>query len=205
MTCKTNPSRISGYQVKIINNEMFVRVFYHSMGSGIFYKKDEILFVNKRNKFSVAGFINEQYKINNQYEFILEYCEINEYLHWKQTSNIFENISNVNPTIIHSNYSTFHGLALSSSGLTVIDGSPGEGNWFYAIGAKQAASGIIPGPFVVVNGKTEYEITRIVSLWMKIQNQEIIKSLPILPHICTLSANHASPKNYIFITMLMCS
>ena len=41
-------------------------------------------------KFSVLGDLRDDFKVNNMFEFILEYPNLGEELHWKQTKNPIE-------------------------------------------------------------------------------------------------------------------
>ena len=68
MACSIGYQLINRYRIKEFNDSTFVRVFWHNSNIGNFFKGKEILFVNKRGRFSVIGFINEVFKEDENYE-----------------------------------------------------------------------------------------------------------------------------------------
>ena len=193
MSCSFSPKIHNGYLVKEYENSLFVRVFYHNVAKGDFFKEHEVFHVHKNGKFSVLGSINYKFQIDLKYEFLLEYCEVNKYFHWSQTTNPLDNVSDTSSTFFYRSEDTFKGLAASYDyKRTYIDGLPGPyiNNWFYAIGQLEPfnknhlAGPYKPGPI--------YDTVDIVSLWMKIPYYDYIKRLPNLFHTCRYQGNQAN-------------
>ena len=55
----------------------WLKIFHHYSGSGEYFNSEsEISFINSPNKYSILGMINNDYKIENKFEFLLEYPQI---------------------------------------------------------------------------------------------------------------------------------
>ena len=167
-----------------MNDSLFVRVFYHSTfvdhGKDSWFNNKDIIFVNKKHKFSIIPSLIDIFKINNKYEFLLEYPEFSKTLHWRQKTNPIENVTDVDYESISVEFSSFKGLARSNCyGCSFIDGTPGYGCnlWFYSIGSiSKHSSYNIPG---YTNGNDE-PLTKEVVLWMRIKDSNYIDFLPEL-------------------------
>ena len=100
---------------------------------------------------------------------MLEYPQLESFNRFKQTSNPTISSTCEGYTHIHISWTDndFGGLALSeNSGMTFIDGSPGNGNgWHYSIGLKKAWYTWIPGPYNEF--QSNYEIIE-VNLWVRV-------------------------------------
>ena len=137
-----------------IKNINWKLIFYHNVVNKEKFQKGEELFYHNSDytKYSILGVLNDRYKINDYFEFVLRY----EYealdtaiLHWRQRVNPIK----TNPGDTELGYEPinvseytipFGGLAKSSqmentsltSPRTYIDGTPGEhsfSNWWYSV------------------------------------------------------------------------
>lgn len=149
----------------------WLEVFYHNTNNDAVYftNEQEALHTNSQYKFSILDQLENFRGIDNKFEFLLEYPVNlpNQYNRWKQSDNpteISEVISSsVSPykasgyEAIHIDWDTdgtstntmgFSGLLKSSTigADTFIDGSIGQGSWFYSIGSLIRWNGGIPGP-----------------------------------------------------------
>ena len=108
----------------------------------------------------------EQYKNKSgQFEFMLEYSDVYGYNRWIQTSNPVTESENVTGyKNVRTSWTTtkWYGLALSSSGNTLIDGNQGS-NWWYSVGTLKPHQGGIP----VYTGAISKGSS---SLWVRIDN-----------------------------------
>ena len=141
--------------VKNHKNDRWMLVFYHNSSNGLFYNEfEEIKFQNdyKHGKYSIFGLLQSDLKQNNKFEFLLEYPELNGYNLWRQSNNPIE--ENKLPDIVfvkgyeeinvQFTMNCWHGLSLSDSDKTFIDGSNCqqtgqlENYYYYSIGATSA-------------------------------------------------------------------
>ena len=110
-------------------------------------------------RFSILGLIPTFRRPREVYEFILEYPELNDSIIWEQNyspidineTNVpgHENSKPYNYTILHNNYRHFHGLMLSASNSSFLDGYDLElTSWPYAICTFSLWGNGIPGPFL---------------------------------------------------------
>ena len=159
-------------------------LFHHNSSTGDYFENyEEIEYINTTTKFSIFGFITEDFKIDGQYEFLLEYPELSGYNKWKQTEF---------PTTVNESYSSngydpltcdctwssypFSGLSLSNdTQYTFLDASNSATRWYFSIGAKRnnPANNIantFPGPKVLDNPSI---VVSHVFLWLHISNFNI--------------------------------
>ena len=149
-------------------------LFHHNSSTGDYFESyGEIEFVNTTTKFSIFGFITSDFKIDGQYEFLLEYPELSGYNKWKQTefpTTVNESFSSngYDPSTCDCTWSSFKGLSLSNrTQYTFLDASSG---WYYSIGAKRNdpwknITNTFPGPYV--------NYISHVFLWIHISNFNI--------------------------------
>ena len=165
-----NPTR-TGYTfagwvaTKEINGATWAQILYHfnDSGSQLFASSDNLSSQTKNDFYRNSQFANlARYNLTS-YEFLLQYSHISGYNQWKQTSNpatANNTISGYQAVSISWSDNAWGGIAKSSTtASTFIDGSPGTGTWFYALGAYAAWNGGIPGP-----SSAEKQVTR---LWLK--------------------------------------
>lgn len=195
-------ARISDEQINlgptIINKygAQWLEVFYHNSHSGtVLFKDDEEAMhtIGNKDKYSILDCLEQYRGKDSKFEFLLEYpTDIpRKYNRWKQTDNPIEVSEQIGDTNYKTNgYESIHidwedqywgGLLLSSSGKSLLDGSIGHSNWYYAIGCKATwimnidSAPAIPGP-----NKTE-PIYNDIHLYVRIDNinnrQQIAKLL----------------------------
>ena len=149
----------------------WLKIFYHYSGNGDYFLNfNEALNISSPNKYSILLFIDDKYKINNKFEFLLEYPEFNNYNRWKQSKHPLNNLDNdqlvegYEPIYIGFN-SGWVGLVKSSDSRTVIDGHAG-GYWYYSIGTQIGGwtNNQFPGPPPNSNS------VKNCSLWLRIDN-----------------------------------
>ena len=159
------------FEYKVFEHATWLKIFHHKMkvANDRFDDFDEALFCNKANKFSILSKINDRYKIMGKYEFLLLYPGIAGYNRWLQSVfPLYENDENgktqargfqkVNLTW---GVNKFKGLVRSMIHSDVncipslIDGTIGSQDWFYAIGYIKTCSQVfqtsIPGPDISAN------------------------------------------------------
>ena len=176
---------VNGNFYKFENNFAWILVFYHNTTSGNYYNKNnnEVLHCKSKYKFSILGKLND-FKMNDGFEFLLEYPELSGYNHWYQSSNpVFSStVDNYRNISISWNASSWYGLAKSNEATaTLIDGSPTS--WHYPIGVYydwRERSKSLPGPYAC-STRYQCEIHE-VFLWTRVSNEKIQK---IRERICT--------------------
>lgn len=169
----------------------WVRVFHHNSSTGLqanmFTNESEVAKVNLPNKQSVLGYLDsiEIKSPATKYEFLLEYPEVSGYNRWYQSANPWtttiadgtgsETAPGYRAIQISWTANYWGGLSRSTSSATALNGSVGNGNWFYAIGAYRCwpqacretidASTItgIPGPL------SSAPVKGSVDLWLRIE------------------------------------
>ena len=200
---------ILGYQTNNFYGLKLVRIFHHDSHHGYFKTLGDALFSPKnKQKFSVLGSLNKDLKINDVYEFVLEYPNEAYLLHWNQTKNPIETTTDIGYKPIHvdSKLSSFQGLSRSSDKTrTLLDGSPSEdiNNWWYSVGTiTDEFKPNFPG--FISSG--EYYRPHLVNLWIRVESYDIIKTLPTLSSfVCTCKKYKRQPSFAIIITMMMFS
>ena len=174
--------------------DIFLLIFYqNTFTNDVFKTESEFLETNSMYKYSVLKYINDDFKTDNVFEFILEYPEINQYGHWTQSKNPLEveqdddfNFQKINSTWI--NEISFIGLHKSSSpsssyleGTDYVD-SAGNKCWYYAIGQKVSWNiNLLAGPYYAEKGQNIHQ----VYLWLKITNLKLLKRIfrpPSIPY-----------------------
>ena len=164
---------LSGHRFKRYNESNFVLIFSQKYPSGgLFHSEEECNKSIKKNKYSVIGLIDDKYKLNEYFHFLLEYPELHSKLEFKQKLPITSTSNNVQPIYYNKSFSYFYGLAKSADiEKTCFDATPGEGtlNWWYSIGTihsceTQWNDNVIPGPIQGVN---------YVKLWIRIREASL--------------------------------
>ena len=202
MSCSVAYHNVDGYRVKEYSGSTFVRIFSHDSKNNNYFKEREVIFVNKKRKFSVVGSINEAFKINDKYEFLQEYCEVSKIYHWKQDTNPLENISNFNYEPISIATTFFGGLAISSSPNSAKIAGHNVG-WYYAIGEYTKFGAGLAGP-AWIDSVLKFDNVTKVELWIKIKDTNMIRYLPIL-YICSKNRNACHFKFLINICVFLIS
>ena len=176
-------------EIKTEFEKNWLKIFYHNVRNGVYFESDdEVLRVNKQQKFSIIGLITPEFKINGYYEFLLEYPEVVGHNNWKQ--KIFPR--DANETIgqdvgykceesegCSCSWTGRYWKGLSRSSLpsfTYIDGSFITINSWFAIGVKTEYNNeaVIPGP-AELNAKDGIPVHE-VYLWIRC-SQRMIQNL----------------------------
>ena len=172
---------------KIKSGKTWLKIFYHNSEKGEWFTdKNEILFINTPNRFSLFGFINHYYfKIDDYYEFLLEYpIHPNEFNNWKQKIHPLESDQTYSNDVgyyldetchISWTHNNFNGISKSASSTeTFLDGDFKVNKWYYSIGAKKqynAFTNKFPGPVL----STGESIVSEVYLWIRVNPETINK------------------------------
>ena len=139
------------FETKEFGDATWLKVYYTSSQNGTVLWKDvdELGFSLQAYKWSILGMLPYFYNNTWKYEFLLEYPSLNKYNRWRQTSNPLlasQSVSGYSPISIQMSGNNWGGLSLSSTKgtSTIIDGSPGSTDWYYAIGQQAVYQGGIP-------------------------------------------------------------
>ena len=138
---------VNKYEFRTFHGYQWLKLLYHNMTNFVgFANEDEAKNCNTENRYSILGELNESFKTNHKFEFILEYPEFDEYLQWRQTNNPLEeeengtDVQGFHP--IHTDPPSSHwgGLALtkgSGKPYCFLNGTPkvtGAANILIAVG-----------------------------------------------------------------------
>ena len=141
--------KIGKFQFKTFEDVQWLKIFHHDCSEGEFFKagSPELLNINTKNLFSILYMINDRFKINGKYEFLLEYPEENKYNHWRQSVNPLDIIDQYGNGVTTHYYvdgyekitvqmdsHNWGGLARSNWNYALLEGSLGSPNWYYTIG-----------------------------------------------------------------------
>lgn len=154
----TDPTTVSGLQYTTVNGVNYVKVFEHFTSEGLFTSEAQALLNKQKGKFSVLSLI-DNLKAPGTYKFMLYYPEMGKMNVWEQRKNPLNctqanttsghSVDGYNPINVQMTGEYFGGLERSTTSNTLLDGSTGHSNWWYAIGAYNehptAGSGTIPG------------------------------------------------------------
>ena len=165
--------------VKAFQNKMWLLLFRHDMHEKEIYfsNENEFLFSNTKEKFSILGTLDDSFLINQKFEFLLEYPDVEGFNIWTQTINplnaIPEQSNGYVPVKESFTENSWNGLSRSSSVNSFLDGSPTNETWFYAIGLKGSwLEKSIPGPYDLGQDKYSNNLAKYatyeVKLWIRI-------------------------------------
>ena len=110
---------LRGYQFQRYNESNFVLVFHHKFPTGGFFKNEEEFnqtIISKQSehrvnsKFSVIDLINDEFRIDGKFHFLLEYPEYDSHIEWEQKLPITSDASNVEHNVYNSSFKQFRGL-----------------------------------------------------------------------------------------------
>ena len=166
------------YNYPSLYNDSWLLVFFHDSSIECFKDKKEASYSLKKHKYSVLKKIDDSFKINGAFEFLLKYPNATGQNHWTQTISPAYAQPNVENGYIPINVSwkgnSFHGLSLCSLSCSYIDGSPfSEDTWFYSIGMISSKPAKIPA-YAWENGdKSFYQ----VYLWLRVIDHSLIRKL----------------------------
>jgi len=129
-------------------------LFYHNSSTGqLFSTNEEALLCDSTYKYSILSKLDDSFKINGKFEFLLEYPSVPGCNRWLQSINPLNNLEGFSQKAegyeaINISWSGMFwgGLFLSKDPQTLLDGSYQE-YWWYSIGAKNSyLSPKFPGP-----------------------------------------------------------
>ena len=159
----------------LFNNQLFMLLFYHDSTKKPFWNNSIVKSNEDPSLYSILSSLNDNYKSNGKFEFILEYPKTESpsfpIIHWRQLKNPLEETpTDKNNQIvrgfqpIHIDDKHFVGLSNSFYSGTFLDGCNGSECWYYAIGVnKSNYNPLIPGPF-------EIKVST-VALWVRFPTQ----------------------------------
>ena len=166
--------------IKYLENKKWMLVFHHDIHEKKNYfskNEDEFLYSNTKEKFSILGYLDDSFRIRGNFEFLLEYPDVEGFNMWTQTVNPLKTQPNQSngykPGKISFPRYSWNGLARSTSNASFLDGDPTSSNWFYAIGQKEEwVNSAIPGPYDLANEPYSKDIEKYgtfeVKLWIRI-------------------------------------
>ena len=120
----------------------WVEILYHNNENGavLFSNETDAKTARSANKLSLLSDM-AKYKYNDKFEYLLEYDNISGYNRWTQTSDpttTSNSVTGYNAVNVSWTANSWAGIAKSTeTAKTFIDGSPGNANWWYAIGSYQ--------------------------------------------------------------------
>ena len=148
-----------------------------------FTTKNEFLYGDTANKYSVFGFIDDSFKINvmgtNKFFFLLEYPQQSCHFYFSQNTNPIEAIDDSDVYMDMKNKTCksdveFNGLTQHDSDATYLDGVKTRSGavWYYAIGQRVpwGTKDQIPAFLSSVDA----EIITELSLYIQIENQSLL-------------------------------
>ena len=130
----------------IKDNILWLKVFYHNTTFGDYFSSlDEALDSHTAQKFSILGTIDDSFRVNGKFEFLLEIPGKHGYNRWRQiinpkdTTSATDGEANEYEEIKISWREKFYGgLAKNNADSTYFDCSAGDDlYWWYPIGATR--------------------------------------------------------------------
>ena len=164
---------VSGKIYKLERNSIWLLLFHHDVTIGdFFYSHADALkcFNYTGGKYSIIYSLNNNYKINDKFEFLLEYPEINKSNRWRQSINPLyqsmirgKNVTGYEPVDIQMSGRNWSGLYKVNSEQVTLLAASCNGNWFFSIGTvNKQFFPYFPGP--------DFN-SKIVSLWVRIRRE----------------------------------
>ena len=177
---------------------IWLKIFHHKYPQGKLFTSDEECNLSlHENKFSVLKYIDETFKIDNYYKFLLEYPNEKRFVRWDQELSIMTKYSSVSAVVHTKGLSYFNGVAVSSENdKTCFDGSPDSqiNKWWYSIGTKVDYHGGFPGIWNSADKETNE-----MSFWIMIKHVSDINKIPVFRQICSLAPNRRLLKSSLWI------
>ena len=189
---------VSGKIYKLERNAIWLLVFHHDVTIGEFFVSQEEgkkCFNYTGGKYSILYSLNNEYRINGKFEFLLEYPEKNKSNQWRQSNNPLrqsmiynKNVTGYQPIDIQMSQAAWGGLYVKPAGSSTLIAGSINGLWHYSIGTiNKEYYPCFPGP------GTD---SKIVSLWVRVRGE---------PNKCTLRGKtNAIPKLSIFVCFSLC-
>ena len=159
------------YEYKISKKASWLKIYYQDVDIGVFTEINDARSCNEPGKYSILEEARNVTRYENEYfEFLLEYPGLAGFNRWKQSiyplDTINENVGEFVNVSCTWTQNSWKGLGSSTHGCSLLDGSIGSYNWFYAIGMKDNCEDTIfahyfPGPS---------DSRQKVYLWMRVPN-----------------------------------
>ena len=169
------------------SEDLFLLIFHqNTFTKDWFTTEEEFLETNTFHKYSILKYINDEFKTENVFEFIMDYPEVGKFGRWTQSKNPLETEQNENVLISEKGSTwdrelSFIGLHQSSvktacflEGTNETNPEIGNDWWYYAIGQKTEWINNILASFDFDSKK--YSIHQ-VYLWLKITNLSLLKGI----------------------------
>lgn len=166
-----------------------MKIFHHHVGP--LFPTDKVLlqrqvaFINETDKFSVLGYLNDNFLINGVFNFLFHFPDDypEDYYYFNQSINplITLAVANFSSRLVIKKCEFIQkpnfyltGLGITTASDTYLDGNIHSGNYWYSVGANQyyqSKIGQIPGPpcFDEMLGVSTTD------LWMRIRKFEDIR------------------------------
>ena len=130
--------------------EYYLLIFHQNTYTQDWFKTEEFLEVNTLHKYSILKYFNDDFKIDQVFEFIMEYPEYGKFGHWTQMKNPLDADPDEDVHVVDKGSTwgddqsrpKFIGLHQSSNDkFCFIEGTEGQSldnykYWFYAIVQK---------------------------------------------------------------------
>ena len=150
---------ISKYEFLSFQGAQWLKVFYHRPGeNGVYFKtEEEFMNINEKQRYSIYGELNENFKINGKYEFLIYYPELSKYNWWRQSklpyddieksdSKTAEGYEDVSISMPGSDWGGLVRQTIShpdcSNQCSFIEGSVGVSQYYFAIGIKYSRKNV---------------------------------------------------------------
>jgi len=171
------------FSTKNAHGRTWVMIFNHDIDQGGYFNNfSDAMYSLNPHKYSIFQLISPDFITDGYFEFLLEYPDVSGFNQWRQdllpwnnTEVNDENAKGYQGISISWNASQWGGLVLSNNYYsatynvsTLLDGSAGHVNWWYAIGCINPSSlyeGFMPGP---------NELVKKACLWMRIDKMELL-------------------------------
>ena len=153
---------ISEYEIKIINETKWLNIYHHNARTLFSSNKAlatmQVFYINETDRFSVIGYIDDNFKINGLYNFLFHFPDDypDDFFYFNQSTHPLTSTTVQDFHYIFDNKKYFpnpnsrnmlNGLAISSESGAVLDGNVELDQWWYSIGTSSSFSiaGRIPG------------------------------------------------------------
>ena len=149
---------IGKYDFHSFFGAQWLKVFYHRPGDNklIFENEQQLKNINDKQRYSILGELNENYRINDKYEFLLYYPDISKFNWWRQSklpydetekegmghADGYENVS-ISMTDNYWGGLVKQGISLITEKedcgyeCSFIEGSVGDAQYYYSIGLRK--------------------------------------------------------------------
>lgn len=180
---------VSGRYYQVHRKSVWMLLLWHNYTKvGPFSSKNAALNNDGEYNYSVISELTDEYKINNKFEFMIQYPEVAKDIIWKQSKNPKdEDVDDTSEKV--SGFRSIFGVPAGFTGLSssnygcLYDGTSAKGSWMFCIGCtSRVYNETMPGPHSFVGE---------VSFWVR---------FPIFPR---LSCNFKSSRSLSSMTSMI--